>query len=206
MKMKKALALLLCAVLLVAGSVLGTIAYLTDDDSVENTFTVGKVYINLNETDVTKTDGSKTETGNAYHLIPGSTYVKDPTVTVLANSEECYVRMIMTIDKKADVDNAFDKIAEMTDIFEGYDANTWVLASQKQVDDTMVYEFRYNGTVAKSASDTVLAALFTGIKVPDAIENEALALLDGLKIDIEAHAIQVAGFADADAAWVAFGA
>lgn len=39
----KALLLTLCAVLLVAASVLGTMAYLTSSAEVKNTFTVGKV-------------------------------------------------------------------------------------------------------------------------------------------------------------------
>ena len=38
---RKALLLSLCAVLLVAVSVMGTIAYLTSTDNVANTFTVG---------------------------------------------------------------------------------------------------------------------------------------------------------------------
>ena len=42
-KAKKVVALLLCAVLLVVGSVTGTMAYLTANDTVTNTFTVGKV-------------------------------------------------------------------------------------------------------------------------------------------------------------------
>ena len=37
------------AVLLVAMSVLGTLAYLTDKDDIKNTFTVGQVYIKLDE-------------------------------------------------------------------------------------------------------------------------------------------------------------
>ena len=45
----KALLLTLCAVLLVAASVMGTMAYLTSTDKVENTFTVGNVKITLDE-------------------------------------------------------------------------------------------------------------------------------------------------------------
>lgn len=45
----KALFLMLCAVLLVAASVLGTMAYLTSTDEVVNTFTVGSVAIKLDE-------------------------------------------------------------------------------------------------------------------------------------------------------------
>ena len=50
---RKALLLTFCAVLLVVASVLGTIAYLTANDKVTNTFTVGQVAINLDEAKVT---------------------------------------------------------------------------------------------------------------------------------------------------------
>ena len=51
---RKALLLTFCAVLLVVASVLGTIAYLTANDKVTNTFTVGQVAINLDEAKVTE--------------------------------------------------------------------------------------------------------------------------------------------------------
>lgn len=104
----KALLLTLCAVLLVAASVLGTMAYLTSTDTVTNTFTVGKVEIKLNETDVTNPTGPRV-TANSYKLMPGTTYTKDPTVTVKAGSEESYVRMKVTFN------NATKIIALCTD-------------------------------------------------------------------------------------------
>jgi predicted ribosomally synthesized peptide with SipW-like signal peptide len=48
-KMYKVMLLVLCAALLIAGSVMGTLAYLKDTKSVTNTFTVGKVEITLDE-------------------------------------------------------------------------------------------------------------------------------------------------------------
>ena len=93
----KALLLTLCAVLLVAASVLGTMAYLTSSDNATNTFTVGKVEIKLDETDVTNPTGSRVQ-ANSYKLMPGTTYTKDPTVTVKAGSEESYVRMKVTFN------------------------------------------------------------------------------------------------------------
>lgn len=96
----KALLLTLCAVLLVAASVLGTMAYLTSTDTVTNTFTVGKVEIKLDETDVTNPTGSRVQ-ANSYKLMPGTTYTKDPTVTVKAGSEESYVRMKVTFNNAA---------------------------------------------------------------------------------------------------------
>lgn len=114
----KALLMSLCAVLLVAASVLGTMAYLTDSKDVKNTFTVGNVAIKLDEakvdengTQVVDKDGNPVArvTENEYKLLPGHTYVKDPTVTVLKPSVESYVRMKVTFN------NAKDIIAMCTD-------------------------------------------------------------------------------------------
>ena len=104
----KALLLTLCAVLLVAASVLGTMAYLTSTDTVTNTFTIGKVEIKLDETDVTNPTGPRVQ-ANSYKLMPGTTYTKDPTVTVLKGSEDSYVRMKVTFN------NAKEIIALCTD-------------------------------------------------------------------------------------------
>ncbi len=109
----KALLMSLCAVLLVAASVLGTMAYLTDSKTVNNTFTVGNVSIKLDEAKVdgngnaidkegnTVTDLADAERvpGNAYKLLPNHTYTKDPTVTVLKPSVESYVRMKVTFNR-----------------------------------------------------------------------------------------------------------
>lgn len=98
----KALLLTLCAVLLIAASVLGTMAYLTSSAEVKNTFTVGKVEIKLDEAKVTAdgipVEGAARVTENSYKLMPGNTYTKDPTVTVKAGSEASYVRMKVTFN------------------------------------------------------------------------------------------------------------
>ena len=98
----KALLLTLCAVLLVAASVLGTMAYLTSTAKVENTFTIGKVEIKLDEAKVNAdgipVEGAARVTENSYKLMPGTTYTKDPTVTVKAGSEDSYVRMKVTFN------------------------------------------------------------------------------------------------------------
>lgn len=103
----KALLLTLCAVLLVAASVLGTVAFLTSTASVENTFTVGSVKIRLDEAKV-NTDGTPVTpaarvTENSYKLMPGHTYTKDPTVTVEKGSESAYVRMKVTFNNASDI-------------------------------------------------------------------------------------------------------
>ena len=109
----KALLLTLCAVLLIAASVLGTMAYLTSTDTVTNTFTVGNVEIKLDEAKVNADgipeEGAARVQANSYKLMPGTTYTKDPTVTVLNGSEASYVRMKVTFN------NATEIIALCTD-------------------------------------------------------------------------------------------
>ena len=94
---KKVLALLLAAVLLVAASVAGTVAYLTSQDQVTNTFTVGNVEIDLKEYDVDVQTGKKTETVIDdkglidVELVPGRVIEKNPFITVDAKSETCWL-------------------------------------------------------------------------------------------------------------------
>ena len=109
----KALLMSLCAVLLVAASVLGTMAYLKDSKVVKNTFTVGNVAITLDEAKVdgngnaidkddeivTNPADAERVPGNAYKLLPNHTYTKDPTVTVKTPSVDSYVRMKVTFNK-----------------------------------------------------------------------------------------------------------
>ena len=103
----KALLLSLCAVLLVAATVFTTVAYLTSKDAVKNTFTIGKVNIKLDEANVDEggnvIEGADRVKENSYKLLPGHTYTKDPTVTVLNGSEEAYVRMKVTMNKASDL-------------------------------------------------------------------------------------------------------
>lgn len=227
----KALLLTLCAVALAVSSALGTMAYLTDRDAVTNTFTIGNVGLTLDEADV-KTDGSY-ETDhesrvqkNEYRLIPGHTYIKDPTVTVDAGSADAYVRMLVKVEGMdqlkraipndgttaryygADENKTFLLQELCVDENGGYtwDGNTWKFHNYAESEDgkTGTYEFRYKEVVSKSANDTVLPDLFTRITVPGEIDNERLGYLKDVKIVVNAHAIQADGFETADAAWEAF--
>ena len=210
MKRFKPLVLALCAVLLVVGTILGTVAYLQDTASVVNTFTVGNVHLKLDEAVVDEKGeptGGRTETGNAYHLIPGETYTKDPTVTVLKSSEESYVRMMLTLNCAGELDAIFaPNGAVLTEIFKGYDATKWEYVDvTRGNDNTITYEFRYFETVKpQKDTDLVLDALFDTVTVPNTMTGEQLATIADLKITVEAHAIQATGFASADDAWTAF--
>ena len=207
----KALLLTLCAVLLVAASVLGTMAYLTSTDEVTNTFTVGQVKIKLDEAKANP-DGSLVANAdrvkaNEYKLLPGHTYNKDPMVTVLSGSEPSYVKMTVTFSKANELDAIFAPGgADLTSIFNGYDAAKWIAKGNTKdaTANTRTYEFWYKETVGAPTADVALDALFDSITVPGTITNEQLATIEGMTITVNAYAIQADGFANAEAAWAAF--
>ena len=213
MKKAKVLLVALCAVLLVAASVAGTLAYLTSQETVVNTFTVGKVDIDLNETKVTPdgvpVPGADRVQENTYHLIPGMTYTKDPRITVRSDSEESYVRMLLTVDHLQELDAAFAPSgADLASIFvRENDTGNWeyVATVRDETANTVTYEFRYKQTVKPvEGEDLVLEPLFDSLVVPTFLSGEDMVAMNEMKITVVGHAIQAAGFANTDAAWAAF--
>lgn len=87
--MKKTLTMVLAFALVFALGVGGTLAWLTDStQAVKNTFTTSDVDITLAETGTTTVNGVDEK---EFKMVPGATLTKDPKVTVLADSEKCYV-------------------------------------------------------------------------------------------------------------------
>lgn len=203
----KALVLSLCAVLLVAVSVLSTLAYLTSTDTVTNTFTVGNVSIKLDEAkanaDGSLVAGADRVKANSYKLLPGHTYNKDPMVTVLKGSESSYIKLNVVVTKSAELDAIG---VNLTDVFVGYDSTNWIYKgnSEDTTANTRTYEFWYKEATAAPDADVALDALFDQIKIPGTVTNDELATIEGMTITVTAHAIQADGFADAAAAWAAY--
>lgn len=212
--MKKKLLIMSVAMVLVCAFAVGmTIAYLTSTDSVVNTFTVGNVQIQLDEAGVDEygvPQGSPAPrvSRNTYKLIPGHTYTKDPTVTVLEGSEESYIKMTVTVTKSDVLDDIFaPNGADLTSIFIGYDGTTWIYKgiTEDNENKTRTYEFWYKTTVDAREDAVKLEPLFTSIVVPDFITGDQLAELQTMKITVNAYAIQADGFGgNAEAAWTAF--
>ena len=215
MKRMKPLLLFLCAVLLVGVSVLGTLAYLTDQVEVKNTFTVGKVEITVDEAEV-NLDGSLVTppnrvTQNKYHLVPGGSYAKDPTMTVLKGSEESYVRMLVTVNCANELDAIFAATGGFAydSILSGFDAANWTYVGEtpSAVTNTVTYEFRYKNAVKPTATENaVLEPLFTTVTIPAALDSSDMESIKDLEIVIIGHAIQKVGFNDEASAWAAFNA
>lgn len=186
-KMYKAMLLVLCAALLVAGSVLGTLAYLKDTKAVTNTFTVGKVEITLDEakTDeygvtLTGTDAARVP-GNEYKLIPDHTYDKDPTITIDEDSEDCWVF--------AKIENGLDGVATFN-----IDATKWT--------DLGNGVYAYNTKLSADSDTTSSATLFTQFTFASTADPETY---KNASIVITGYAVQADGFTTAQAAWAASG-
>ena len=89
---KKSLALVLALAMIVVCVVGGTLAWLTDKTApVTNTFTYGDIDITLAESEDLD-----------LKMIPGYTITKDPTVTVVKDSEKCY--LFVKVDKSTNFD------------------------------------------------------------------------------------------------------
>lgn len=170
---KKTLALVLALTLLVAGVVGGTLAWLTDRTAeVKNTFTVGDINIGL------------TETTTDYKMVPGNTIAKDPTVTVKANSEACWLFVQVTESENLDTFITY-AIAEGWTALPGVDG---------------VY---YREVPASNADQTFSVLKGDAVTVKDTVTKEMLTA-DGFTnptLTFKAYAIQKDHFTTAAAAW-----
>ena len=185
---KRTLALILALVLVFGAAVGGTIAYLTSNDSVTNTFTVGKVEITLDEAKVDEYGAPVANAdrvkANSYKLIPGHTYTKDPTIHVAAGSEDCWLF--------AKIENNLSTAATLT-MAEG-----WTEI------DTTNHVWAYNTKVSAGTDVTV----FTQFTFSKDVTATQLPTYNGKTIVVTACAVQADGFANANAAYTAanFGA
>lgn len=97
MKRKLIIALALCLAL--ALGIGGTMAYLTATTTeVKNTFTIGKVDLELFETKLNSEGKSEKTQARTYKIVPGQTVDKDPTITVTKDSEACWLFVKVTED------------------------------------------------------------------------------------------------------------
>ena len=182
----KALALALCAVSRVVTTVFVTMAFLTSKDTVTNTFTVGKVTITLDEADV-KSDGTYVSNkdarvdANEYKLIPGHTYIKDPTIHVADDSEECWLFV--------KVENGLEDIIDAETIGTQMSKNGWSLVDG----ETNIYAYSEIAT-----AETRDYKVFNNFKIKG---EAAVDSYNNKNITIQAYAIQADGFATAADAW-----
>ena len=180
---KKVLLLVLCAVLLVGASVAGTVAYLTSEDTVTNTFTVGKVIISLDEY-VINDDGTADETQTTKEqeeilLVPGRTIEKHAFITVDPDSEDCWLFV--------KIENGLEAAGDLL-----------ITADWTAVGGHDGY-YMYNDK-ATAESDTI--DVFTAFECSKEISATDIAAYEDKQIIVTAYAVQAEGIDKADA-WTA---
>ncbi len=150
----------------------GTLAWLTSNADITNTFTFGNITIKLDEK--VKGDSSeRTESGQTYAMYPGYTETKDPTVTVEDGSSPCYV--FMYVNDNGLPDNFVSGYSELWDAVETNGDKTLYVYS--------------DGAVVDAAEDGVkLPALFTTISVPENVTDGTA--YEGKNLEVKAYAHQ----------------
>lgn len=172
---KSYIGLIVAAVLLITISAGVTVALLvSSSNTVVNTFTIGGVEISLKET-----------TGDKYIMTPGVEVPKDPTITVVANSEDCWLFV------KLEKENDFDTFCtyEIADGWQAFDGDVTVFYRQ----------------VRKSHADQAFMVLKNNrISVKDSLTEEQLDLVkENPKLNFIAYAVQCDGVTTIEEAWQA---
>ena len=192
-KRTKVLLLLLSAMLLVAASVMGTLAYLTSQADVKNTFTVGKVGITMTESKVDENGKAIADTStdsNAYKLIPGHEYDKDPTITVDSNSESCWLFVEVKNGIKAleDSNNTIHNQITTT--------NGW-----KQLENVTTSDVYYKFWNKEAADVSYTVPVFSSFKIATNAQSDETNWTNNLEVKVTAYAIQADGINEASTAW-----
>ena len=224
---KKRLSIAVAACLL-ALTIAGTsIAYFTDTDQYTNVFTAGDVDITLTEAVAERNDLGHVVIEDATNRIPyngDATYnplfpmqsiAKDPRITNVG-SEAAFVGAIIDItntngdiNEVLSVRGAVGDTTAVTAFIKGIDtanADVRVTAIEGGFRVYIIYEDALEGETSANANDGDYVTIFNEIQIPSTWDNEEMAYVNGLKINVKAYATQKAGFNTAlDAFTAAFG-
>lgn len=191
---KKGIVIVLAMLLALCIGVGATLAFITvETQSIKNTFTYGDINIDLWEhkinadgltlgTEVIKTSQS------GFKMIPGNTIAKDPTVTVKAGSEACWLFIEIVKDNNFDYFMTFE-IAGGSDGWTALDGYTGVY-------------YRAVGAVDTDTDFPVLKGNQVSVK-NTVLKTDLNALSDTTlpTLTFTAYAVQQANVADATTAW-----
>ena len=174
----------LLALVLVIGCVAGgTVAWLVaTSDTVTNTFTYGDINIALAES-----------TGTSYKVIPGTTIKKDPTVTVKAGSEACW--LFVKVEKVGDIGTS------TTDPVHYAIDTGWTQLKDKDGKDVSGVYYRQVGAVDNDTAFNVLKdnkIIVSGELTKETINGYAV---QQPKLTFTAYAVQKENIPTAADAW-----
>ena len=179
---KKTLVLISCLTLAVCMSIGATLAWLTSQTgTLTNTFTVGKIGLTLDEAEVSynsvQNSENRTTDGNSYSIYDSAVLPKDPTVTISADSEDCYVFM------------SYSPSESLKGVIKSVDFDTSHWTAVEGYDGLYVYSEDGKAVlVNKSDTDRKLEPLFTTVTIKD--ECDWSNFKDGDTIIVKALAYQ----------------
>ena len=206
-----ALTVAMAAILVVGGS----LAYLTDTKTANNTFTMGDVKITLDETNVKNPTGDRV-TSNEYEVYPGAVVTKDPIVHNVGKNG-AYIRATVNVSNWMNLVAAYYPDFKETFPNEGYKAalnllvgelgEGWSVVDVEAGDTFTIGQFdakfilKYDGILASGADTT---AMFQTVTIPAGIDNANANSFTEVKV--VAQAMQENGFDSWEAAFAAFDA
>ena len=202
---RKPVAAIAAVAIVAALGVGGTVAYLTDvTEAAVNTFTVGDVDIDLEET-----------TGDEYKMIPGTALAKDPKVTVEADSEDCWLFVKIaesggevTVDETACGFVSFIAygVADGWQSLEGESRVYWREAKAGDLLAVLANDrVEVRETVTKEMMDELEAAYDVAYKGAEGDEEAKADAAEAVlpRLTFTAYAVQKTGFDTAAEAWKA---
>lgn len=177
-------------------SVGGIMAYFTDGDTATNTFTVGKVEIDLQEPNWDPDDVTQ--------ITPEEEFAKDPQVkNTGVNDAYVFVEVkIPCAEVKTAAEDGTVNAAAKTQLFT-YDVNdSWKLVDSEETDTLNTYVYAYVGAdeatmEALAAGSVTEEAVFDYVRFANIVEDEGL---EGTspQIVVNSYAIQTQNINDAD--------
>lgn len=214
---KKKVFVLALAVCLIAVASMGTLAWFSDSDSVENKFMIADSEDDTPDeifsVDVWENtpDSNKDQDGYQYNdILPGATLKKEIRIENTGHYDQ-YVRVTVTIsDAQAWID-ALGANFSVADVFDGFVASDWNhiwnnTNDATTVPENLIYTMYYKDIVEPGD----IINVFNNVKIPTSLtREEAVAFGGGFNITVKAEAVQTenvvpAGTPAEDAAWTAF--
>lgn len=163
----------------------GSLAWFTDTESKTNTFNTGKIDITLKEY---YGNGQEAPDGMVYeNVLPGDVLDKKVTVTLGEDSQDAYVRLVLTLTPDEKSKNILTTLKDknpdndITLLNEG----TPVLVNWSVSDDNAVAIYDIKTKLTQGQSDWVP---FTDVKIPESWGNDFANA--NFSIDVKAEAIQ----------------
>ena len=178
------------AVCLIATLSLGTLAWFSAADEVQNDFlvadseddTADKIF----SIDVWE-KGDEEDDGLEYtNILPGDKLKKEARVENTGHYDQ-YVRVIVTISDAEAWIAAVGENVKIEKLFTGYDDTMWTNISKEIKDDNITYVLYYNGILESGKT----IELFDAVNIPSSLtQAQAAAFKGGFSIDIKAQAVQ----------------